>query len=181
MGTTFTTYSTKEGTKKTYKTERQILKEKIAEQQRRVQTYLLVFRFIKKIDGLKLGDKGREKAYKIAEQMGLNFCFRGWCNNYDSLNYIETKERTFKNWNTWFNPEANLNVNIGYGTKAIKINYQEICDKQFYKCVTNLRKSISAMQSALRTNKPEEIDTMEEEVIELQEQIKKLKRSARGN
>ena len=181
MGTTFTTYSTKEGTKKTYKTERQILKEKIAEQQRRVQTYLLVFKFIKKIDGLKLGDKGREKAYKIAEQMGLNFCFRGWSNNYDSLNYIETKERTYKNWNYWFNPEANLNVNIGYGTKAIKINYKEICDKQFYNCVTNLRKSISAMQSALRTDKPEQIDTIEEQVIELQEQVKKLKRSARGD
>lgn len=181
MGTTFTTYSTKEGTKKTYKTERQILKEKIAEQQRRVQTYLLVFRFIKKIDGLKLGDKGREKAYKIAEQMGLNFCFRGWCDKFDSLNYIETKERTFRNWNTWFNPEANLNVNIGYGTKAIKINYQEICEKQFYKCVTELRKSISAMQSALRTDTPEYIDAKEEEVIELQEQIKKLKNSVRGN
>ena len=181
MGTTFTTYSTKEGTKKTYKTERQILKEKISEQQRRVQTYLLVFRFIKKIDGLKLGDKGREKAYKIAEQMGLNFCFRGWCNNYESLNYIETKERTFKNWNYWFNPEPNLNVNIGYGKKAIKINYQEICEKEFYRSVTVLRKSISAMQSALRTDKPEQIDAMEEEVLKLQEQIKKLKNSARGN
>lgn len=181
MGTTTTTYSVKTGETKTYKTERMILEELIQTEKRRLQTYVLVFRFLKKIDGLKLGDKGREKAREIAKQMGLNYVLRGYCEKWESLNYIETRKRTAIYWNYWMNPEPYLNVNIGYGKKAIKINYKEICEKQFNSCIVDLRKSISAKQSALRTTTPELIDDMEEQVLELQEQIKKLKAKARGN
>ena len=180
MGTTFKTYSTTEGHKEIYKTERQILEESIKKEKRRVLTYLLVFRFLKKIDGLKLGDKGREKAYEIAKQIGLNFYFRGYSDKYESTNYIYTQKRTFQNWNFWFEPEADLSMDIGYGRKAIKIDYAEICRKEFYRSVTVLKKSINAKQAALRTNKPEQIDLMETQLKELQEQINKNKSLVRG-
>ena len=181
MGQLIETYSATRGHSKLYKTERRLLEERIEQEKKMLQTYLLVFRFIKKIDGLKLGDKGREKAYEIAQQMGLNFYFRGYSDNYESTNYIYTKERTWKNWNYMFKPVKDLSVDIGYGRKAIKIDYQEICKKEFYRSVTVFRKSISAMQAALKTNKPEIIDNMETQVRELQEQIDKNKASIRGN
>tara|TARA_Y100000401_G_scaffold67979_1_gene54447 strand:+ start:62 stop:607 length:546 start_codon:yes stop_codon:yes gene_type:complete len=181
MGKTIETFSTTKGHSKVWKSERQCIEELIQQEEKMLQTYLLVFRFLKKIDGLKLGDKGREKAYEIAEQMGLNFYFRGYSDNHESTNYIYTKERTWKNWNYAFEPVKDLTVNIGYGRKAIKIDYKEICKKEFYRSVTVFRKSISAMRAALKTNKPEIIDNMEAQVKELQEQIDKNKTSIRGN
>ena len=180
MGKTIETFSTTKGHSKVWKSERQCLEERIQQEEKMLQTYLLVFKFIKKIDGLKLGDKGREKAYEIAKQIGLNFYFRGYSDKYESTNYIYTQKRTFQNWNFWFEPEANLSIDIGYGKKAIKIDYAEICKKQFYKSVTVLKKSINAKQSALRTNKPEQIDLMETQLKELQEQINKNKSLVRG-
>ena len=181
MGKTIETFSATKGHSKVWKSERQCIEGLIQQEEKMLQTYLLVFRFLKKIDGLKLGDKGREKAYEIAEQMGLNFYFRGYSDNHESTNYIYTKERTWKNWNYAFEPVKDLTVNIGYGRKAIKIDYKEICKKEFYRSVTVFRKSISAMRAALKTNKPEIIDNMEAQVKELQEQIDKNKTSIRGN
>lgn len=181
MGQLIETYSTTRGHSKVYKTERRILEERIEQEKKMLQTYLLIFKFIKKIDGLKLGDKGREKAYEIGNKMGLNFYFRGYSDNYESMNYIYTQKRTYRNWNYVFEPVPDLAINIGRARKAVKIDYQEICKEEFYRSVTVFRKSISAMQQALKTNKPEIIDNMEAQVKELQEQIDKNKASIRGN
>ena len=181
MGKTIETFSATKGFSKTYKTERQCLEERIRQEEKMLQTYLLVFKFIKRIDGLKLGDKGREKAYDIAQQMGLNFYFRGYSDNYESTNYIYTKERTWKNWNYVFEPVPDLCINIGRARKAVKIDYQEICKQEFYRSVTVFRKSINSMRAALKTSKPEIIDNMEAQVKELQEQIDKNKASIRRN
>ena len=176
MGKTIETYSTTKGHSKVWKSERQCLEERIQQEEKMLQTYLLIFRFIKKIDGLKLGDKGREKAYEIANKMGLNFYFRGYSDNYESTNYIYTQKRTHRVWNYVFEPVPDLCINIGKARKAVKIDYQEICKKEFYRSVTVFRKSISAMRAALKTNKPEIIDNMETQVRELQEQIENKKK-----
>ena len=125
MGKTIETYSATKGHSKVWKSERQCLEELIQQEEKMLQTYLLVFKFIKRIDGLKLGDKGREKAYEIAQQMGLNFYFRGYSDNHESTNYIYTKERTWQNWNYAFEPVKDLTIDIGYGRKAIKVDYQK--------------------------------------------------------
>ena len=181
MGKTIETFSATKGFSKTYKTERQCLEERIRQEEKMLQTYLLVFKFIKRIDGLKLGDKGREKAYDIAQKMGLNFYFRGYSDNYESMNYIYTQKRTHRNWNYVFEPVPDLCINIGRARKAVKIDYQEICKQEFYRSVTVFRKSINSMRAALKTSKPEIIDNMEAQVKELQEQIDKNKASIRGN
>ena len=46
---------------------------------------------------------------------------------------------------------SKASINIGYGKKAIKIDYAEICKKEFYKSVTVLKKSINLKNLLERT------------------------------
>ncbi len=79
MGTTFTTYSTKEGTKKTYKTERQILKEKIDSDKEAFRKRIIDVQYqIKNLKSAIEDKQNKLNAYEKEESKLLSMTLAQW-------------------------------------------------------------------------------------------------------